>query len=262
MTTPNSPRPSSPGIWDPGAEILVDHSSPMPLYFQIATQLESAIDSGALAPGARLDNEVHLAGRLGLSRPTVRQAIQMLADKGLVVRKRGVGTQVVHNRVKRGVELTSLFDDLSALDQRPGTRVLVNVVEPAGAAVARALDVAERTEVWRLERVRLARSEPIARMCNYLPADLIPLPGDEVLETRGLYQLLRGAGVRMHAARQSIGARAASRAEAELLGESEGAPLLTMERTSYTAAGQVVEYGTHLYRASRYSFDFALRGTG
>ncbi|GAA3744018.1 DNA-binding GntR family transcriptional regulator [Spinactinospora alkalitolerans] len=266
MTTSETAPQSTPAgrdrAWDPGAEIAVDHSSPMPLYFQIASQMEAAIDSGALPPGTRLDNEVQLARRLGLSRPTVRQAIQTLVDKGLVVRKRGVGSQVVHNRVKRSLELSSLYDDLAAIDQQPTTRVLANVVEPAPASVARALDVAEKSQVWRLERVRFARSEPIARMCNHLPADLIPLPADDVLEDKGLYQLLRGAGVRLHAARQTIGARAATRAESELLEEAEGAPLLTMERTSYNAEGRVVEYGTHLYRASRYSFDFSLRGSG
>ncbi|MFC7327080.1 GntR family transcriptional regulator [Marinactinospora rubrisoli] len=232
----------------------------MPLYFQVATQLEAAIDSGALPAGSRLDNEVQLARRLGLSRPTVRQAIQTLVDKGLVVRKRGVGSQVVHNRVKRALELSSLYDDLSAIGQQPTTRVLANTVEPASAQVARALDVPEKTQVWHLERVRHARSEPIARMRNYLPADLIPIPDDALLAERGLYQLLRAGGVRLHAAHQTIGARAAGRAEAELLDEPEGAPLLTMERTAYNIEGRVVEYGTHLYRASRYSFDLSLRG--
>ncbi|RCV48426.1 GntR family transcriptional regulator [Marinitenerispora sediminis] len=232
----------------------------MPLYFQVATQLEAAIDSGALPPGSRLDNEVQLAGRLGLSRPTVRQAIQTLVDKGLVVRKRGVGSQVVHNRVKRSLELSSLYDDLSRIGQQPTTRVLTNTVEPASPPVARALDVPEKTPVWHLERVRYARSEPIARMRNHLPADLIAQPGDELLAERGLYQLLRAGGMRLHAARQTIGARAANRAEAELLEEPEGAPLLTMERTAYDAEGRAVEYGSHLYRASRYSFDLSLRG--
>lgn len=259
MTTPNT-APGHQGSWDPGAEILVDHDSPMPLYFQIATQLEAAIDSGAMAPGTRLDNEVQLAARLGLSRPTVRQAIQTLVDKGLVVRKRGVGSQVVHNRVKRPLELTSLYDDLTALDQRPTTRVLASALIPAPAAIARALDVPEKTEVWELERLRYARSEPIARMRNYLPAALVTPPDDDVLVQKGLYQFLRTCGLRPRAARQNIGARAATRAEAELLQEPDGAPLLTMERTAYDAEGRIVEYGTHLYRASRYSFDLSLRG--
>ncbi len=240
----------------------MDSSTPVPLYFQVASQMEAAIDSGALPPGVRLVNEVQLAEHIGLSRPTVRQAIQTLVDKGLVVRKRGVGSQVVHNKVKRSLELTSLHDDLLAIDQRPTTRVLKSAVEPASAAVTRALDISESTRVWHLERVRFARGEPIARMRNYLPADLMEIPDESVLAAHGLYQLLRGAGVRPQAAGQNIGARSAARAEAELLNEAEGAPLLTMERTAFDVEGRAVEYGTHLYRASRYSFDLSLHVPG
>ena len=103
--------------WDPATEITVDHASPVPLYFQVASQIEKAIDSGSLAVGTRLDNEIDLAARLGLSRPTIRQAIGSLVDKGLVVRRRGAGTQVVFNRVRRPLELTSLYDDLARIDQ-------------------------------------------------------------------------------------------------------------------------------------------------
>ncbi|GAA0517645.1 GntR family transcriptional regulator [Saccharopolyspora thermophila] len=245
--------------WDPTTQITVDHSSPVPLYYQVASQIEEAIDSGALPVGARLDNEVELAARLGLSRPTIRQAIGSLVDKGLVVRKRGAGTQVVFNRVKRPLELSSLFDDLTRIDQQPTTKVLTNEVITPSPEIAHILGISEQDQVLHLERVRSARGEPIARMQNFLPAGLIE-PTDELLGERGLYQLLRAAGVRMHAAHQTIGARVATEADAELLDEPVGAPLLTMQRTTYDQAGKVVEYGSHVYRASRYSFDLSLRG--
>lgn len=231
----------------------------MPLYFQVASQIEEAINSGSLPVGTRLDNEVDLAGHLGLSRPTIRQAIGSLVDKGLVVRKRGAGTQVVFNRVKRSLELSSLFDDLHRIDQHPTTEVLTNEVITPTPETAHALGISEQDEALHLERVRSARGEPIARMQNFLPAGLIE-PTDELLEERGLYQLLRSAGVQLHAAQQSIGARVAAEADAELLDEAPGAALLTMERTTYDQAGKVVEYGSHVYRASRYSFDLSLRG--
>ncbi|MFD7512815.1 GntR family transcriptional regulator, partial [Streptomyces sp. NPDC059853] len=96
----------------------IDRGSPVPLYFQLSQQLEAAIEHGELLPGTLLGNEIDLAGRLGLSRPTVRQAIQVLVDKGLLVRRRGVGTQVVHSRVRRPLELSSLYDDLESAGQR------------------------------------------------------------------------------------------------------------------------------------------------
>ncbi|MEU7382982.1 MULTISPECIES: GntR family transcriptional regulator [unclassified Streptomyces] len=238
-------------------ELRVDRSSPVPLYFQLSQQLEAAIEHGRLTPGSLLGNEIELAARLGLSRPTVRQAIQSLVDKGLLVRRRGVGTQVVHSRVKRPLELSSLYDDLEAAGQRPSTTVLVNTVVPASAEVAAALAVAEGEEVHRIERLRLAHGEPMAYLTNYLPSGLLDLDTAQ-LEATGLYRLMRAAGITLHSARQCIGARAAGPAEAERLAEAEGAPLLTMQRTTFDDTGRAVEYGTHTYRPSRYSFEFQL----
>ncbi|MGQ5654824.1 UTRA domain-containing protein, partial [Streptomyces sp. EKR5.2] len=80
----------------------------------------------------------------------------------------------------------------------------------------------------------------------------------ERLEATGLYRMMRGVGITLHSARQSVGARCATPEEAERLGEPEGAALLTMQRTAYDDTGRAVEYGTHIYRASRYAFDFQL----
>jgi DNA-binding GntR family transcriptional regulator len=240
-------------------QVLVDRASPVPLYFQVAHQLEQAIESGALPAGTRLDNEIALAEELGLSRPTMRQAIQYLVDKGLLVRKRGVGTHVARSRVRRPVGLTSLFDDLAGSGQEPTTTVLSHSVEPATAAVAAGLEVPEGTPVLALERLRCTRGEPLAILRNHLRADLVPVE-PEVLGRRGLYEVLREAGVRLASATQSIGARRATPAEARLLDETRGAPLLTMRRTAFDERGMVVEVGDHLYRASRYSFELDLTG--
>lgn len=238
-------------------QFSVDRGSPVPLYFQLAQQLEAAIEQGQLAPGSLLGNEIDLAGRLGLSRPTVRQAIQSLVDKGLLVRRRGVGTQVVHSQVKRPLELSSLYDDLEAAGQRPATRVLRHAVQPATAEVAAALGVPEGADVVLVERLRLAHGEPMAHLRNHLPSGLLALES-AALEETGLYRLLRGAGITLHSARQSIGARTATAAEAERLAETAGAPLLTMERTTFDDTGRAIEFGSHTYRASRYAFEFQL----
>ncbi|GAA2039643.1 GntR family transcriptional regulator [Streptomyces carpaticus] len=236
----------------------IDRGSPVPLYFQLSQQLEAAIEHGELLPGTLLGNEIDLAGRLGLSRPTVRQAIQVLVDKGLLVRRRGVGTQVVHSRVRRPLELSSLYDDLESAGQRPATRVLSIEETEAPAEVAAALGLAEGTPVRRVERLRLTHGEdPIARLRNYLPLDLLTLTHAD-LEATGLYRLMRAAGTTLHSARQSIGAKAATATEAAALAEEPGAPLLTMQRTAFDDTGRAVEYGTHLYRASRYAFELQL----
>ncbi len=238
-------------------DIDLDRSSPVPLYFQVAEQISEAIRRGDLVPGARLDNEILLADRLGLSRPTIRQAIQYLVDKGLLVRKRGVGTQVVHGQVKRSVELTSLYDDLRRAGQEPTTRVLSLRPVSADEEIAAVLGVAAGTEVLHVERVRYAAGEPLALLHNWLPAGLGALTPESLAE-RGLYELLRAAGVRMRVANQRIGARSATPAEARLLDERRGAPLLTMVRTTYDDQGRAVEHGSHVYRASHYSLEVTL----
>ncbi|MDN0200111.1 GntR family transcriptional regulator [Streptomyces sp. S.PNR 29] len=238
-------------------DFALDRGSPVPLYYQLAQQLEAAIEHGVLAPGNLLGNEVDLSVRLGLSRPTVRQAIQSLVDKGLLVRRRGVGTQVVHSQVKRPLELSSLYDDLEAAGQGPTTQVVRNETEAASADVAAALGIAEGSEVTVLERLRCTHGQPVAFLCNYLPAPLLQLDTAR-LESTGLYRMMRTAGITLHSARQTIGARSATAEEAARLDEQQGAALLTMQRTAFDDTGRPVEYGTHIYRASRYAFDFQL----
>jgi hypothetical protein len=97
-----------------------------------------------------------LAKRLTLSRPTTRRAIQELVDKGLLVRKRGVGTQVVQNPVHRRVELTSLFDDLARAGQDPITQLLDYRIGPPDDEVARELNLAADREVVSIRRLRCA----------------------------------------------------------------------------------------------------------
>ena len=236
----------------------LDRSSPVPLYFQVSRQIEAAIEGGQLAPGDRLENEISLADRWGLSRPTMRRAIQELVDKGLLVRRRGIGTQVVHGRVKRPMDLTSLFDDLARSDQKPTTRVLDRELLAAPAGVAEWLGVPTGTQVLHLERLRCARDEPLAVMHNWLPADLAPVLSAEALETRGLYELMRGTGVHLRIATQRIGARGATAPESRLLALRKGAPLLTMERVTYDGSGRAVEFGSHVYNAETYSIEMTV----
>ena len=237
--------------------IRVDRNSPVPLYFQVAQHLEQMIESGELPMGTRLDNENDLAGQLGLSRPTMRRAIEYLVGRGLLVRKRGIGTQVVHTKITREVGLTSLYDDLAKTGRDPATKVVSFGIEPAPADLAAGLGIPAGTPMYVFERLRYADAEPLALMRNHVPEHLLRLSAAD-LEAQGLYNLFRKNGISMRIAKQAIGARAATAAEARELGERKGAPLLTMERSAYDEQGRAVEHGRHVYRASRYSFDLTL----
>ncbi len=239
------------------ATLAIDRASPIPLWFQVAQHLEQSISSGALPQGSLLDNEIAMAERLGISRPTMRRAMEQLVNQGLVVRRRGIGTRVVQPKVRRPLELTSLYDDLADSDQEPGTTVLRFEVVDAGAEVAAKLRIAEGEPVVHIERLRTARGTPIARMTNYLPVEVVGFDA-EALGRSGLYDLLARSGVHLHSATQTVGARSATSAEAKLLGEARGAALLTMERETLDDRGTTVEFASHLYAASRYSFEINL----
>ncbi|MGZ0068718.1 GntR family transcriptional regulator [Microbacterium sp. Yaish 1] len=241
-------------VWPESIGAELDRTGPVPLYFQVSTRLEHEIRAGNIAPGARLENEIAIAERLGLSRPTIRRAIQELVDKGLLVRRRGVGTQVVQGQVTRQVELTSLYEDLDNAQQGPATRVLEHEVRPADPASATALGVAEGSDILYLRRQRLTGTTPIAILENYLPADLADLDRDE-LEQRGLYQLLRARGIAIRIAKQKIGARRAEGDEHALLGIERGGPVLTMERIAFDNTGRAIEFGHHCYRPDMYTFE-------
>jgi DNA-binding GntR family transcriptional regulator len=236
----------------------LDRSSPIPLYFQIAENFKKAIEDGTLQPGDRLDNELDLTEQLGVSRPTVRQAVQRLVEQGLVVRRRGIGTVVQPPRILRSVALTSLYDDLLASHRRPETTVLNATEVAADAEVAGFLGLQPGARVLSVERLRFADGTPLAIMHNYLPAGLLHGRAEDVLEKTGLYELLRNQGVQLHAGEQVIGARQATPREAKLLQAPRGATVLTMRRTTSDTSGKPVEHGTHAYLADRYSFQMTL----
>jgi len=241
----------------PVRPVHLDRSSPVPLYYQVATRLQELIEKGEIGVGARIENEVDLAERLGVSRPTTRRAIQYLVERGMLVRKRGVGTQVVHPKVRRPVELSSLYDDLVAGDRAPRTEVLDLRVIPASDSIAASLSLEAGSSVTWIERLRFAGGEPLALMHNAIPLDVLEVTAAD-LAAHGLYELLRRAGHVPRIATQVIGARSATAAEARILEEKRGASLLTMTRTAWDTTGRALEYGSHLYRASRYSFELNL----
>ena len=238
--------------------VTIDRVSPVPLYHQLARQLKESIASGDIAKGAFLDNEIELAKSWQVSRPTVRRAIQDLVDDGLLVRRRGVGTQVVNDQVRRPFTLSSLFDDLAESGITPITRVITLGRAKPPRDVADALELPKRTEAIHLVRLRSVKSRPLAILANWLVADLVGEFDADELEERGMYDLLRERGIRPHYAVQRVGARAADADEAELLRLSVGDPLVTMRRVMQDDGGRPVEVGDHVYDAAHYSVEMSV----
>lgn len=169
-------------------------------------------------------------------------------NKGLDVRRRGIGTPVVHGSVTRKVELTSLYDDLARGAQTPATKLLQRNDVPASAAVAEALGVAPGTIVAHIRRVRFAEDVSMVILENYLPPEFLGII-DEDLQTQGLYELLRGRGVTMRVAKQRIGARARREPHRDR----------PDERNAGSAPDRGVRCGQHAHRLVE---PHCLRGTG
>lgn len=234
--------------------ILVDRTSPVPLYHQLAEQFTAAIEDGTLKPGDSFENELSIADRLELSRPTVRRAISELVSRGLLVRRRGVGTTVASQVIHRRDELTSLYDDMQRKGQKPVTSVLGIAYDRRDARAAEMLGVDVDTPLVWIERLRLAGPTPTALMHNWLPPQYADITAAD-LEKGSLYGWLRQRGAVPVIARQTISARRPSAAERKLLALSAGDPLLAMVRRAYLANGQAVEFGDHCYRFDQYAFD-------
>lgn len=237
--------------------ISIDRASPVPLYHQLAQGIEAAIRSGQLSPGRRLDNEIELAARLNLSRPTVRKAMDEMVRSGLLVRKRGVGTQVVSPQVHRPLELSSLYDDLLRDGGTPRTKVLDFARTEAGEVVRETLGLASGAGVYHFTRLRTVDDKPLALMENWVVADGIHLDA-AALGRDGLYRLLRAAGINFSVAHQRIGATVADDYQSGQLDTERGAALVTMERTAVDDTGRAIETGRHVYRADAYSFELTL----
>jgi GntR family transcriptional regulator len=239
------------------AGVRLDHTSPVPLYHQAARVLEEAIEDGRLPRGSKLDSELDLAEQLGISRPTMRAAIKQLVDKGLLMRRRGIGTTVAPRPVRRAVALTSLYDDLKREGREPRTRVLALEEVLCPPDVAEHLGLGPTAPVLRFERLRIAGSDPIALMHNVVPVGLLEIEKED-LERTGLYDLFRRNGIAPHVATQQVGARKAGAEEAELLEIEPGDPVLTMTRLAYDTNGRPIEYGSHRYPAESYWFEMML----
>ena len=238
-------------------DITLERNSPVPLYYQVAQAIEHAINTGALAPGDRLENELSLTSRLGLSRPTARQAIQELVKKGLLVRKRGVGTQVVRSQFRRTEALSSLNEDIIEAGKIPSTRLLEYSVGPLAQNIRDAIDVGtvSESEFIKIRRLRLADDVPLAILTNYLPTRFEIT--EEDMQSKSLYACLRSLGVNLKIAHQQISARLMTDDEAELLDAETPAACLTVDRIAYDV-GQFVEFGRHTYHAAQYSIQSSL----
>ena len=237
----------------------VDKSIPIPLYYQVKTHLRELITQRA--DGESIPTEVELCEHFGVSRPTVRQAINELVNEGMLVRSKGKGTFVVKQKLQRDFLLTfETFDqEIIARGRTPETRVLSVTQVYAGEQVARGLSLSPGTSVYALRRLRLTNGTPLSYVTSYLPADLVPRFDEEPQELLALHKRLEEHyGYRLSRATRTIEAIGASADVAEHLDTEAGRPIQYIETTVYLETGRCIEHSNAFYRGDQSKFSIEL----
>lgn len=225
-----------------------------PRYRQLYQRLRDGMAQGVLPPGAPLPPERDVAALAGVSRVTVRKAIRILADEGLVDQRQGSGSFVASRPTRfeqKLSRLTSFSEDMAKLGKTVSARWLERGVFMPTAPERAALGLSEDDSVARVGRLRFSDGEPVAVERASLPIDILPNP---LAVEVSLYAVLDRAGHRPVRAQQTISAINVSAPEAELLAIAPGAAGLRIERTSYLANGRVAEFTQSLYRGDAYNF--------
>ncbi|HWR51271.1 MAG TPA: GntR family transcriptional regulator, partial [Bryobacteraceae bacterium] len=237
-----------------GSPETLNKALPIPLYHQLKTILVNHIESGSWKPDDQLPTEADLAARFGVSKITVRQALRDLVQLGYIRREQGRGTFVATPQLQQGPrELTSFSEELRRRGLRPESRVLEKGIVEATPEIGVALEIAEKTKVFRLKRLRLADGEPMGIQTVHIPMDLAPGLTEEPFESQSLYEILQSKyGLYPATARETHFAATVGWEEAELLHVEAGVPALSAERVTYLRGGRPLEYATSVMRGDRY----------
>jgi GntR family transcriptional regulator len=229
-----------------------------PLYQQIKNLLVQGLETGEWKPGEAIPSEVELAARFGVSQGTVRKAIDELAAENLLVRRQGKGTYVAtHAEPRTLFRFLRLKPNDGAEEGYPESRLIECRRARAGAEVARLLDLKAGDGIVYIRRVLVFRGEPTVLDEISLPAGIFKgLSAAKFNEYRGsMYNLFETEfGTRMIRADEKLRAVAADAGAAEVLGLAEGAPLLCVERVSYTYGDRPVEFRRGLYRTDSHYY--------
>ncbi len=233
----------------------------IPLYYQIETILRKKILSGELPPLSLLPSEEALAEEYGVSRITVRQALTLLEQDGLLLRHRGKGTFVSEKaRSVQPQKLTGFIEDLIMMGVKTKTKVLeLGLIEaPENIRVQLKLDPS--SQVFQVKKIREVDKSPFSYVLNYFPPDIGKgIRKDDLIAKPALTILEEDLGIKVSGAIQTIEATVADAEVATLLGARVGEPLLKAERAVFDMSKRPVEYVSVLYRSDKYYFTVELK---
>lgn len=222
--------------------------------------LRDRIMSGTLGFGARLPNEVELAGSHKVSRVTVRRALAELQREHLIERRRSAGTRVIYRPSPAPItgDIAGVLANIAEMGRRTTVELLSFEYVAAAGPVAEALGAGARDLLQRSVRVRSIDGLPFSHLTTHVPEAIGATFDERDLARRPLLELLERSGVKVERATQRISAVLATPDVAEALGLKTGLPLIALVRVVYDSRGRGVEHLQALYRPDRYSFEIDL----
>jgi GntR family transcriptional regulator len=243
-----------------GAALTSDAPLRTPLYHQIYLLMRQKITEGSFKDGELLPGEIDLAGLYGVSRITVKRALDELARDGFVSRRRGRGTSVTHAPTESAVRASfeGQLEDLLAMGLETKVKLLDFGFINASDEVTAALGLPPGARVQRSIRVRSSKSGPFSYLTTFVPGDIGERIGRKALAGRPLLAILEDLGVRIAIAEQTISATLADTTTAAALDMAVGGALIQVMRIVQDQDGRPVEFITALYRPDRYQVSMTL----
>lgn len=239
----------------------IDKNSPIPYHYQLTEIVRKLIAQDQWREGDKLPSEREFCETFGVSRITVRKALDSLEAEGLVRTNKGIGTFVSEKKYpeKWGGFPIGFTDSLASQGYQIETQVLaLETISPA-EKVAKELELTRGALVVHLHRLRFIAQEPILIVSSYVPQHLVPRIEQNDFTRQSFYQVLRSNyDLKIDRVRRRIEAVAATEKEATLLHIAVGAPLLQIESISYTPDGKPVEYFLAKRRGDRTRFELEL----
>ncbi|MFD1317126.1 GntR family transcriptional regulator [Loigolactobacillus zhaoyuanensis] len=226
-----------------------------PVYIQIHNSIKRDIEAGKWAVGDRIPSERELSVTFGVSRMTLRQAIQTLVDEGILERRVGAGTYVANQKVQEKMSgVTSFTDIMLAQGKTPSSKTVSYHVASPSLSEKEKLELAEDAQVLRMERIRYADDVPISFEVATVPEALVRKFSKSEI-TSSLYRTLeRKADLTLGGAQQTVTAQLASERIAELLDIKRGDPIMRLRQLSFLKSGTPFEYVRTQYVGSRFEF--------
>jgi GntR family transcriptional regulator len=207
----------------------------------------------SLAVGEAIPSERQLSAELGVSRLTLRAAVDDLVREGYLARRHGAGTYVSEPKIAQELSMTSFTEDMRRRGMVPSSRTLELKTVPAGARLGRLLHVSPSEPVTVVKRLRYADRETMAIETLHVSASLVPGLSAKDLEERSFYELLEERfGIMVVGGTQAIEPTVTNEEESAALGVPLHSPAFLFERTTRAADGTIVEYVRSIYRGDRY----------